>query len=113
MTSRETGNSAEDLVCSFLELSGHLIIKRNYHFGRVGEIDIICSKNGIVIFAEVRYRSKDAFGGALSSVNLKKISRMRKAAAGFIRENPQYEIFRFDLLSVDGHKISHIEDIVR
>ena len=113
MNSRETGNSAEDLVSSFLESSGHSILKRNYHFGRAGEIDIICSKNGIVIFAEVRYRSKDSFGGALSSVNSKKITRMRKAAAGFVRENPQYGIFRFDLLSVDGQKISHIEDIVR
>ena len=51
MNSRETGNSAEDLVSSFLESTGYSILKRNYHFGRFGEIDIICSKNGIVVFA--------------------------------------------------------------
>lgn len=111
--SRETGASAEDRACLFLESSGYEILRRNFYYGKSGEIDIICRKNGILVFTEVRFRSSDEFGGAIASIGKVKLARLKKAAQGYLLANSGYSAVRFDLISVSGASVVHIEDIIR
>ena len=42
MDKRKAGNIAEDIAVRYIEKLGYRIIKKNFTFGKVGEIDIIC-----------------------------------------------------------------------
>lgn len=53
MNTRSIGKKGEDIACEFLLEKGYNIISRNY-MKRCGEIDIICTKDNIVCFIEVK-----------------------------------------------------------
>jgi len=114
---KKFGAEGEARAASFLEEKGFSIIERNYHAGKIGEIDIIALKKDIVVFAEVKSRSGDAFGGGIYSINEPKKRHLRTAAKVFLASHPSYNskefTFRFDLLLVSADQIEWIEDIIR
>jgi len=115
---RERGIAGEEAAAEFLSSKGFEILEQNYFAGRNGEIDIIAIKDNLLLFAEVKKRnSQNEFGGALRSINQKKIRSMRKSAEHFLVKNSRYykkEITcRFDLIAIEGDEIQWIEDIVR
>jgi Holliday junction resolvase-like predicted endonuclease len=57
------GARAEDLAAAFLVARGLAIVERNFHCRR-GEIDIIARDGEMLVFVEVRLRSRRDFGGA-------------------------------------------------
>ena len=62
----------EKLACHALKKRGYRIIERNYRC-RYGEIDIVATKGGYLVFIEVRSKTGTSFGTAAESVtNLKK-----------------------------------------
>ncbi len=48
------GIIGENIACKFLENKGYKIIERNFRGDRIGEIDIICKKDGVIVFVEVK-----------------------------------------------------------
>lgn len=56
---RATGNLGEDVACQFLEQKGFKILERNF-LQRLGEIDIIAEKDGVVRFVEVKTVSRES-----------------------------------------------------
>lgn len=52
---RKIGNIYEDMACNYLKQQGVLILQRNFHI-RQGEIDIVGSKDDVLLFIEVKYR---------------------------------------------------------
>ena len=110
---KDAGDGAEERACDFLSSNGFLILRRNYRFGRVGEIDIIAKGGGIVVFVEVRSRSGMSFGGALASVSASKIGKIKKTAEAYLRANPDVSLCRFDLIAIDNGKLEWIQDIIR
>ena len=111
------GAEGEERAAAFLQEKGFSIIERNYRAGRIGEIDIIALKKDLVVFAEVKSRSGDAFGGGIYSINGPKKRHLKTAAKVFLASHPSYNTkeytFRFDLLLVSGDQIEWIEDIIR
>ncbi|HOD15420.1 MAG TPA: YraN family protein [Spirochaetota bacterium] len=114
---RELGAGGEESAAAYLSDRQFTIIKRNYRFGKYGEIDIIAGRGMLVIFVEVKSRSSERFGGALYSISARKKQSLKTAARAFIQENTQYNdpayTFRFDMISVYGRTIDWIEDIFR
>ena len=111
------GAEGEERAASFLEGKGFSIIERNYRAGKTGEIDIIAAKNDLVVFAEVKSRSGDLYGGGIYSINETKKRHLKTAAKAFLASHPIYDTkeltFRFDLLLVSGEGIEWIDDIIR
>jgi len=111
------GAEGEGRASSFLEEKGFSIVERNYRAGKTGEIDIIAVKNDLVVFAEVKSRSGDAYGGGIYSINEAKKRHLKAAAKSFLASHPLYNTreftFRFDLLLVSGEGIEWIDDIIR
>lgn len=99
---RDIGYKAEKIASDFLESLGYTIIQKNFHFGRYGEIDIICSDNTTLVFVEVKYRNTYNYGTPESSITHKKIKTLRRAAEGFlyIRKIVDTEC-RFDIIAID------------
>ena len=48
------GDASEDLATAFLEQEGFVIVERNYFARKLGEIDIIARKGGVLHFIEVK-----------------------------------------------------------
>ena len=114
---KRTGNSGEEIAAEFLTSQNFTIISRNFRYKKAGEIDIIASKNNLLIFVEVKNRTSNYFGGALYSINPKKKQSIRFIANQFLNSNPAYSnkdiICRFDMIAIENGKIEWIEDIFR
>lgn len=99
---REKGNAAEGIAAEFLTSKGYKIKKRNFHFGRIGEIDIIAEENDVLVFVEVKSKYSSKYGDPLESITYSKQKKIRKTAEGYIYVNKQYgRECRFDVITVD------------
>ncbi|MCL6628515.1 MAG: YraN family protein, partial [Armatimonadetes bacterium] len=79
-TARSTlGTQGEILAAKHLESLGYEIIERNYR-SQFGEIDIVASQNGDLVFVEVKTRRNAKFGYPSESVNLKKQQKIIRTA---------------------------------
>jgi len=82
------------------------------NFGcRFGEIDIVMDDDGVLVFVEVRYRSRPDFGGALESIDKRKQYRLRRTAELYLQHHPEYSAWpcRFDVVSITGRGAKDFE----
>lgn len=95
------GARAEQLALEYLQGRGLTILERNYR-RRLGEIDLVALDNGVLVIAEVRTRSSDAFGGAAASIDGRKQRRLTRAAEQLLQRRRDYAALpvRFDVLIV-------------
>ena len=113
---RTAGTLGEEQAVSVLKQEGFEIITRNFHHGRQAEIDIIARRGKLVLFVEVKWRSCEAFGGALYSISETKKRRLRSAAARFIVDygfTDRDFLFRFDLIAFENDRVKWIQDMFR
>ncbi len=111
---KEIGKKAEDIAVKYLEQKGFKILERNYR-KRFGEIDIICEKEGGIIFVEVRSLKSDFLRNPAESINFKKCEKIKKLAEEYIfSRNLNPEFVRFDVIAIFyPEKIYHYEDAFR
>ena len=102
MNRKETGDRAERLACVFLTRRGLQLVTRNYRCRR-GEIDIVMRDGDSLVFVEVRYRRKAAFGGAAESVSSAKQARIIHCAKCYMMQHRAWnEPARFDVVCIEG-----------
>jgi len=100
--SRESGSEGELIAIEYLKSLGYKIIKQNYHFGKVGEIDVICKDGNTIVFVEVKYRKSDIYGTSIESITNSKIKSIRKVAEGYLYVNKLSNVeCRFDFVGID------------
>lgn len=78
-THNDFGKQAEDLTVEYLQKKGYKILVRNFRFQKA-EIDIIAEKDNLIIIAEVKARSTDAFILPQEAVTKTKIKSIVAAA---------------------------------
>jgi putative endonuclease len=98
---QQSGRRAEQLAADFLRAAGCEILERNYR-RRLGELDIIARRAGVLVVAEVRTRASVAFGGAAASVTRAKQRRMVRVTAALLQQRAELARLpvRFDVLVV-------------
>ncbi len=102
MASRHaTGALGEELAVRHLETRGLLILERNVRLPH-GEIDIVASDHGVVVFVEVKTRHHRGQGDPLESVTPAKARMMANAARQYLARShrPEETDVRFDLISI-------------
>ena len=114
-STREKGAKAEEIAAAHLQKLGYKIIKRNFHFGRVGEIDIVCDDSGILVFVEVKSGQKSSGIHPLEMVNYRKQNSIRKTAEGYLFVNKIVDKpCRFDVVTLvfsgDRYNLEHYEN---
>jgi Holliday junction resolvase-like predicted endonuclease len=87
--STRVGSKAETFAAEYLKSHDYTIIERNWRTP-VCEIDIIAKKDGIIYFAEVKFRSRDSQGGGLEYITPAKVKQMAFAARCWI-EDAKYQ----------------------
>jgi len=102
----QLGQEAEDLALGYLQQQGLTLIERNYR-SRYGEIDLIMRDQQHIVFVEVRFRSSQRYGGALSSVDIHKQRKLIKCAQQYIANTPSRLGFRFDVLAISPSSQQH------
>jgi len=101
-STRDKGTEGEDAACKFIEGLGYSIVKRNFHFGTLGEIDIIAKDNDILVFIEVKSKKPDSDFNLLDSLTPKKQKNLKRVAEGYYYVNKLSDIeSRFDVITVD------------
>lgn len=106
------GAQAEQLAAQFLLQRGLSLLHRNYRC-RYGEIDLIMRDAGILVFVEVRLRSRSDFGGAAASIDSTKQARLFRTAQHYLTSQRHIPPCRFDALlmhSVDGADIEWVKN---
>ena len=96
----ELGRQGEQLACAVLTEAGLQVVARNWRC-RLGEIDVIASGPGLLVFCEVKTRRGDAYGSAAAAVTPRKQARLRRLAAAYLSgadHGPRR--VRFDVVTV-------------
>jgi putative endonuclease len=110
MNTYERGKRGEKAAKEYLERKGYVILESNYRIGKE-EVDIVCEKEGIVVFVEVKRRGNDKYGTPYEAIDEKKVESIMRVAEGYLRRRKllgRCEI-RFDVIGIGGGKIEHIE----
>jgi putative endonuclease len=94
-----SGHSGELLAALRLILTGHRILARRYRT-KVGEIDLVARRGGVLAFVEVKRRARAA--DALEAVTPRSQARIRRAAELFVRRHPALAplALRFDVMVI-------------
>ncbi|MCH1983678.1 YraN family protein [Ruminococcus sp. OA3] len=111
MNRRMLGSWYEEKAAEELKLRGYKILEKNYRC-RTGEIDLVAWKDGILIFAEVKYRTTAHSGYPEEAVGLQKQRRISKAAAWYMSERrlrPETPC-RFDVVAILGEEVRIYEN---
>lgn len=110
---QERGRKGELIARKFLKTQGYQIIEQNWRFSHA-EIDLIARKDGILVFVEVKTRSRSDFGQPTSFVSSRKEMLMADAAHEYLCRHDVRQEIRFDVIGVllhgDQYEVEHISD---
>ncbi len=108
---RQVGARYEAKAADWLVARGYRIRERNFRC-RLGEIDLIVEKDGVLVFVEVKYRRDAICGAPQEAVGYRKQQRISNAASVYLytRKYPTDTPCRFDVVSVSGEEIAVIEN---
>lgn len=76
---KRLGDAGEEFAASTLEDMGYEILERKYRT-RIGEVDIIASRDGTIHFIEVKTRTGDEFGYPADAVTETKQNNIRRVS---------------------------------
>jgi putative endonuclease len=66
------------------------------------EIDVVCIKEGVLVFVEIRSRSEQALVNGFHSINIRKRKSLLRAFKAYLSEiKPSPEHYRFDVVEID------------
>lgn len=111
---KDKGKHGEQIASNFLKRKDYKIIQRNFNT-KFGEIDIICRRNEIIVFVEVKWRNNFNYEQAIESINVPKINKIRNTASVYLQEIGEPDaVCRFDVITIfekgNSVKISHVEN---
>ena len=110
MNNIKKGSFGERLVEEFMKKNGYKIIEKNCRLGKK-EIDIIATKDDLIIFTEVKLRNSRKYGRGFEALIRNKKRNIIKAAKDYLlKHNYDGYNVRFDVASIDEGELMYIED---
>jgi len=115
-STKKSWDKWELIAIKYLQWKWYKIIDTNYKFSRFWEIDIICSKNNITCFVEVKYRSSIKYWIPEESINKNKIYKISKTIYAYcFKNNVDIESIRFDVIAIikweKSYKLTHYKNL--
>ena len=98
---QQLGRDGENVAAHVYRRDGYTVVATNWRCPR-GELDLIVSKGGVMVFVEVKTRSSDRYGSPAEAVGLHKQRKVKEVASAFLREHvgPRPAEIRFDVAAV-------------
>ncbi len=104
---RRFGDRGEDRAAAFFESRGFDIVARNW-ITRMGEIDLICVRNGVTHFVEVKTRRSLEFGYPEEAITPTKLRHLYRAIEMYLASSrcppTRYQIDALAILAEPGKK---------
>lgn len=116
---KDVGNYCEDLAKDYLKRNHYFILDCNFK-NRLGEIDIICTQNNLLIIVEVKGRYNYDYGLPKESISFSKQKSIIKVSTSYISYKKLFNLnVRFDVIEIylnlntNIFEIKHIKDAFR
>ena len=106
--STSKGKYFENKACGFLKDEGFDIIEQNFFAKKIGEIDIICKKNNIYHFVEVK--SGDSFE-AVYNITPSKLGKLKRSVDYYLQSKKLDITFCIDAIIFAGEELEYLENI--
>jgi len=103
------GNQSEDLATLFLEQEGYAIVERNYYARKLGEIDIIAQKDGVLHFIEVKSGKADF--DPVYNLTVAKLRKIINSAHYYLKSKAIDLPYCIDALIIRGDEVEFIENV--
>ena len=108
------GKWGEQAAAVYLEQKGYTILEKNTRTPR-GEIDIVASLQGQIVFVEVKARTSRTFGPPEEALTPRKLAHMR-ACAEYYAVKHELDAWQCDAIAVEGNpgaapRIEHFENV--
>lgn len=97
---RYRGEYAELVAASWLRTQGVKVLRRNFRYGRSGEVDIVCREGDTLVFVEVKSTIHPEHGTPSRAVNRRKRELLRRGARNWLRLLGYSVPIRFDIVEV-------------
>lgn len=112
---RKKGTEGEEIAARYLRTKGYQIVEMN-NSTKWGELDLIATKNNILIFVEVKYKTSEDFGTPEEMIGARKLSQVKRTAEMYILDNPdvanKYDSYQVDAVCIVGtDRINHYENL--
>lgn len=117
---RIKGKEGEEMAAKFLRDKGYQIIDQN-NSTKFGELDLIATKNDILVFVEVKFKQTEDFGTPEEMIGINKLNQVRRTAELYLLTNPdiakQFDKYQIDAVCIVGSpdgeasRISHHENL--
>jgi putative endonuclease len=108
----DKGKEGEEYAIKYLIDKGFAIKTRNFN-SRNSEIDIICFKEDMLVFVEVRIKATSDYGYPEATMSKGKMNAIKRGAEAYLDLHPWHGEARFDFISIIEHpkiEIVHFED---
>ena len=112
----DLGRKGEDMAAEYLQHEGYCILARNWVNKGRKELDIVATKDDVVVFVEVKTRSTSDLASPEITIPPSKRRNLAAAINHYIKSNYVEYDFRFDVITVIGSvgyepKIEHLIDV--
>lgn len=112
----QLGKEGEALAADYLIRNGYILLDTNWKFEK-NEIDIVASKDGLVVIVEVKSRQTSRHGDPSEAITTAKQKRLIEAADHYLEQLSYEAEVRFDIITVvfgeDEVKLAHTEEAFR
>lgn len=99
------GARGETLAADWYRRRGYQVLERNWRC-RNGELDLVASRRGELVFCEVKTRTSRRFGHPAEAVTAAKQRRIRSLALQWIAARGVHATrLRFDVAAVEGRRV--------
>ncbi|SRR5581483_2154933 len=102
LSSKDLAKLGEEHAAKHIASLGYRIVKRNFRYGHVGEIDIVAYDDDCLVFVEVKARQDYSHGEPEASIDRRKQAQLKRVAKMYYYVNAISEaVCRFDVIAVD------------
>ena len=100
MATGPIGSRGEEAAADAYRRRGYRVVARNWRC-RLGELDLVVERGGVLVFCEVKSRRQSVFGGGFEAVTWRKRAKLRAVAEAFLQATGSHsQAIRFDVASV-------------
>jgi putative endonuclease len=109
---QQLGLQGENRALDHLRQHGLTLVERNF-LCKGGEIDLIMRDGAHLVFVEVRRRADSRHGGAAASITPAKQQRLIRAAQYYLLRLKPLPPCRFDVVAIDGERLSWLRNVLQ
>lgn len=105
---KKSWDNWEILAIEYLKKNWYFLVDTNFKFSIFWEVDLICKKDDLTIFIEVKYRSSEKFWTGEESITKSKLFKLQKTIEYYcVKHHINFEKIRFDVISITKQEKSH------